>query len=216
MSGHRPSHAPPAARSSDTAVAPPGPMTTPDSHRRATLLVTAVDELFGSHRVACSRNNRTYSRWPSSVSTQNKSVAKMPCAGANQELSPGRAIAARCGVDAGSLENRPPRAGRHRITKPRKFTPDAPVTPAGVLRGQPQDQPAQLGCRATSCDATARWGPALLDQVSVPSHDRGGGDDPRQLAGRGQQPSQCREHRSIHPRQPRPPDLATEHGDLMT
>ena len=31
-----------------------------------------------TRRVACSAKNRTYSRWPSSVSTQKKSVARMP------------------------------------------------------------------------------------------------------------------------------------------
>jgi hypothetical protein len=39
-----------------------------------------------------------------------------------QELSPGGAIAARCGVDAGSLENRPHRARRNRVAQPNKFT----------------------------------------------------------------------------------------------
>jgi hypothetical protein len=33
-------------------------------------------------------------------------------------LSPGRAIAARCGVDAGSLQDRPHRARRNRVAKP--------------------------------------------------------------------------------------------------
>jgi hypothetical protein len=41
------------------------------------------------------------------------------------------------------------------------------------------------------------------------------GDDPMQSAGLGQQLDQCREHRSIRPRQSRPPDLAPEHGNLM-
>jgi len=37
-----------------------------------------------------------------------------------------------------------------------------------------------------------------------------------QLAGLGQQPGQRREHRPIRPGPPRPPDLAAEHGDLVT
>jgi len=40
---------PPAAKSSDTAVAPPRSTIMSNIHRRATLLVTAVDELFGTH-----------------------------------------------------------------------------------------------------------------------------------------------------------------------
>jgi hypothetical protein len=42
----------------------------------------------------------------------------------SQELSPGRAIAARCGVDAGSLEDRPDGAGRNRITESGEFAVD--------------------------------------------------------------------------------------------
>jgi hypothetical protein len=41
-----------------------------------------------------------------------------------QELSPGRAIAARCGVDAGSLEDRPDRARRNRVTESGEFAVD--------------------------------------------------------------------------------------------
>jgi hypothetical protein len=42
---------PPAAGRSDAAVAPPRLTIMPDIHRRVALLVTAVDELFGTHRV---------------------------------------------------------------------------------------------------------------------------------------------------------------------
>ena len=45
---------PTAAGNSDTAVAPPRSTITPDIHRRAMLVVTAVDELFGTHTLSCS------------------------------------------------------------------------------------------------------------------------------------------------------------------
>jgi hypothetical protein len=160
------------------------------------------------------RSPRSIRKLRACWATQKKSVARMPHAWAARncrQVGPSRR-----GVDAGSLEDRPHRVGRYRVAKPSKFAVDAPVTPSEVLCGQPQDQPAQFGRRATACGATARLGPALLDQVPVPSHDRGGGDDPRQLAGPGPQPSQCREHRPIRPRQPRPANLATQHRDLMT
>ena len=86
------------------------------------------------------------------------------------------------------VEDRPHRACRNWVAKPGEFAVDPPVIPGGVLRGQPQDQPAQVGGRVTACGAAAGLGPALLDQVPVPSHDRGWSDDPRQLAGLGQQP----------------------------
>jgi len=84
------------------------------------------------------------------------------------------------------FENRPPRAGRNRVTEPGEFALDPPVTPGGVLRDQPQNQPAQGGCRAAACGAAAGLGPALRDQIPVPPQDRGWRDDPMQLAGRGQ------------------------------
>jgi hypothetical protein len=50
-----------------------------------------------------------------------------------QELSPGGAIAARCGVDAGLFQNRPHCARRNPVAKPSKSAVDAPVTPGGVF-----------------------------------------------------------------------------------
>jgi hypothetical protein len=55
------------------------------------------------------------------------------------------------------------------MAKPGEFAVDPPVIPGGVLRGQPQDQPAQVGGRVTACGAAAGLGPALLDQVPMPS-----------------------------------------------
>jgi hypothetical protein len=65
------------------------------------------------------------------------------CSG-GRELSPGGAIPA-C------------RARRNRVTKPSKFTLDAPVTPRGVLRGQPQGQPgaARAPCNDLRCGGGA-------------------------------------------------------------
>jgi hypothetical protein len=90
------------------------------------------------------------------------------------------------GIDAGSLQDRPHRARRNRVTEPGEFAVDPPVTPGGVLRGQPQNQPAQFGGRAAAYGAAAGLDPALLDQIPVPPQDRGWRDDPRQLAGLGQ------------------------------
>jgi hypothetical protein len=49
-----------AAERSDTAVASPWSTIMSDIHRRTTLLVTAVDELFGTHRVVLGQYIRHY------------------------------------------------------------------------------------------------------------------------------------------------------------
>jgi len=46
-----------------------------------------------------------------------------------QELSPGRAVTARRGIDTGSLQDRPHRTGRNRVAEPGEFILDPPVTP---------------------------------------------------------------------------------------
>jgi hypothetical protein len=114
------------------------------------------------------------------------------------------------------LEDQPHRAGRKLVAEPGKFALDPPVAPGRVLRGQSQYQLAQFGCRATAAGAAAsRLAPASPHQVPVPAQHRGGGDDPMHSAGLGQQWGQRREHCPIRPRQSRPSDLASEHGDLM-
>jgi hypothetical protein len=114
------------------------------------------------------------------------------------------------------LEDQPHRAGRKLVAEPGKFALDPPVAPDRVLRGQSQYQLAQFGYRATAAGAAAsRLAPASPHQVPVPAQHRGGGDDPMHSAGLGQQWGQRREHCPIRPRQSRPSDLASEHGDLM-
>jgi hypothetical protein len=48
-----------------------------------------------------------------------------------QELTPGEAAAARCGVDAGSLQDRPHRAGRKLVAESGEFALDPPVPQVG-------------------------------------------------------------------------------------
>jgi hypothetical protein len=104
-----------------------------------------------------------------------------------QELSPAQPVAARCGVDTGSLQDQPHRTRRNLVAKSDEFALDPSVPPGGVLRGQPQDQPAQFGCRAAAAGSAASGlGPASFHQVPVPPQDRGGGDDPMQSASLGQ------------------------------
>jgi hypothetical protein len=83
---------------------------------------------------------------------------------------------------------------------------DASVTPGGVLGGQPQDQPAQLGWAAPAAPLVASGlGPAPLHQVPVPPQDRGRGDDPMPSTGWGQQSGQWGKHRPAVGYQRSPP-----------
>ena len=65
--------------------------------------------------------------------------------------------------------------------------------------------------------SAARVGPAPPDQVGVPAQQGARGDDQAQLAemAAGQQPGQRGQDRPVGPGQPRCPDLALEHGDLV-
>jgi len=118
---------------------------------------------------------------------------------------------------ASLLENRPHGTGRDLIAEPGQFAMDASITPGGVLGGQPQHQPTQLGCRAPAAASRASGlSPASLHQVPVPPQDRGRGDDAMQSTCWGQQPGQRREHRAVRPGQSRSVHLTAQHGDLVT
>jgi hypothetical protein len=133
-----------------------------------------------------------------------------------QKLSPGRVIAARCGVDAGSREDRPHRARRHWVAKPREFAVDAPVTPGGVLRGQPQHQPAQSGAVRRPAVRRRDWVQRCLTRSWCHRKIVAGVTIRGSWQARDNSRVSVGEHRLIRPRQPRSPDLATEHGNLMT
>ena len=55
------------------------------------------------------------------------------CLGA-QELSPAGPVAARCGIQAGSFQDRPHRARRKPVAQASKLTVDPAVTPGRILR----------------------------------------------------------------------------------
>ncbi len=133
-----------------------------------------------------------------------------------EELPPGGAATARRGIDAGSLQDHPHRAGRKSVAEPGEFTVDPPVPPGRVLRGQTQHQLAQLGCRGSAAGAAvSRLVPSPCHQIPVPAQHRFGGHDPMQSASLGQPPGQRCEDSAVRPGQPWPAHLAPEHGDLV-
>jgi hypothetical protein len=62
------------------------------------------------------------------VDAEEVSGENAVCLGA-QKFWPARSFAARCGVDAGSLEDRPHGAGCKPVTKPGKFAVNPAVSP---------------------------------------------------------------------------------------
>jgi hypothetical protein len=125
-------------------------------------------------------------------------------------------IAARCGVDAGSLQDRPHRARRNRVAKPSKFAVDPPVTQgefseasrrthrrgSGAVGRPAVRRRGWVQCCLTRSRCHRKIVPSVTIRCSRQAWDS--------------KPDQCREHRPIRPRQPRRPDLTTEHGDLVT
>ena len=72
-----------------------------------------------------------------------------------KKLPPAGPVAARSGIDAGLLENRPYGTCRTLIAQPGQFTVTVPLTPPRVLGGQLQDPPPQLGWGAPG--SPVRW-----------------------------------------------------------
>ena len=67
-----------------------------------------------------------------------------------QELSPGRAGAVGCRVDAGGMEDLPDGRGTDTVAESGEFAVDSPVALSGVLAGQAQDELFDRGAGARS------------------------------------------------------------------
>ena len=97
-----------------------------------------------------------------------------------------------------------------------QLTPDAPVTPAGILSGHPQYQGADRLWGGWSAWSSARVGPAAGDELGVPTQQRSGRHQPH-LAHRGrQQPAQRAEYSAVEPGQRWSGVGAAQDGDLVT
>jgi len=86
-----------------------------------------------------------------------------------QELLPGQAGAAWCRVDAASFEEQPHRARCDRLSKPGKFTVDAPGAPRRVVGCHRKDQATPFWHRRGPTGLAVRGPPAAVDQVPMPA-----------------------------------------------
>jgi hypothetical protein len=64
-----------------------------------------------------------------------------------QELLPGRARAARRGIDPGGVQDLPHSGGSDRVAELDEFALHAPVTPGRILRRHADHELADRGCR---------------------------------------------------------------------
>ena len=87
-----------------------------------------------------------------------------------KEFSPGRTVAARCGVDAGCAQNVPDGGCGDGVAEPGEFAVDPAVSPSAVLGGKPHDELADRGrCRwSARCRAPGRVVPFPSDKFAVP------------------------------------------------
>jgi hypothetical protein len=131
-----------------------------------------------------------------------------------QESGPGHPCASRRRIDAHLLEDRPHRGGRDRDAEALELAGDPPVSPGGVLLGEPLDQFAQLVAPARP-SPLGPVGPAAGDEPPVPAEQRLGADEERRPAPPRQGAREPGQQRPIGELELGPGDLATEHGELV-
>ena len=77
---------------------------------------------------------------------------------------------------------------------------DPSVAPAGILVGHLQHEVSDRRCGGWSAWSSARVGPAVGDELSVPTQQGSGGHQPRPAQRGGQQSAQRAEHGTVEPR----------------
>ena len=134
-----------------------------------------------------------------------------------QELLPGRARAAGCGVDPGVMQDLPHRGGGDPVAELDEFALHAPVPPRRIVRRDADHELADRGCRGRpSGTPPAGVVPFACDQSPVPGEQRRRGHR-EHLAPPlpGDQPGQCREPQPVRRLVADPADLAAQHRVLV-
>ena len=131
-----------------------------------------------------------------------------------QERAPGRVAAARCRADSGSGQDATDGAGADPVTEPEQLALDAAMAPRRVLPSESHHQVADLVADGRAA-GPVRIRPRPADQPAVPGQQGRRGDNTVRPQLAGQHPGQRGRHRAIRPRQPRPADLAAQHGHLV-
>jgi hypothetical protein len=124
-----------------------------------------------------------------------------------QERRPGLLRSSRRRTGTSRAQDPPHRGWRHPKAQANKLTLDPAVSPGGVLTGQLQDQPTDLGPRRGPARSRARIRPLPGHQFAVPAQPRGRGDEKRRPPLPGQRPGQSRQEHPIRRPQARTDDL---------
>jgi hypothetical protein len=147
------------------------------------------------------------------VSMLNKSVASSPAAWVRRKVRQLVSDSRGAGptLPAARIRRMVPAPTR----RPRPTSSPCPRRcPSQILPGRAHDKVADLVANPRAA-GPIRVRPVPADHPAVPGRQRGRGDDamPPQLAGKGA--DQGGEHGPVRPGQPRPADLATQHGDFV-
>jgi hypothetical protein len=126
----------------------------------------------------------------------------------------GSSAAAGRRADSGLRQDAADGARADPVTESEQFALDAAMAPGLVLPGEPDHQVAHLSVDRWPT-RPVRIRPRPAGQPAVPGQQGRRCDGPVQEQFARQQSSQRGQHRTIRPRQPRPADLAAEHGHLM-
>ncbi len=99
--------------------------------------------------------------------------ARLNAAGlGGQELLPGRARAAGCGVDPSSVQDLPHRGAGDWVAEFDEFALHAPVTPGRIVRRDADHELADRGCYGRPSGTPAGVVPFACDQSPVPGEQR--------------------------------------------
>jgi hypothetical protein len=112
-------------------------------------------------------------------------------------------------------QRRADRGGRDTNTKAQQLALDALVTPVGVLPGQPDDQLLDVLVKRWPAGLAVRVGPDAGDQSAVPARWRLGLDEEAGPAGSRERAADGGKEGSVGWLEPRPWNLAAQHGQLV-
>jgi len=133
----------------------------------------------------------------------------------SEELRPGRSRPSRRWVDAVTLQDRPHARGGDDDAHGGELAVDAAVAPLWVFLRQPEDERRGSLRHAWPTGPAVRVGPALGDEVPVPTQQGFRSDEEPPESSTGEQSCEPRQNRPIRRLQRRSMDLAPEDCHLM-
>jgi hypothetical protein len=157
----------------------------------------------------------TYRRRSHTVSTVKQVAGDDPGSLLAQQRPPGAVRTSWRRVEAVTAQRRADRGGRDPHAEAQQLALDALVAPARVLPGQADEQLLDAGIERWPTRVAVRGGPGTGDQPAVPAQQRLGLHEEARPAGSGQRAADGGEQGAVGRLEPRPWNLAAEHGELV-